>query len=189
MLNFLTEIINNGCSIQCLYDQKNNHNNGLHLITSYNYDLKPFENDNDENNENTKLFSLLISTLICHFSNEISDQYNYDIEKGYGTIIINKKENVKIKLPDNIRDLFISNEKEEDENKIMNSILEKLINFNDNNINIIIDIFNKLRNMNVSTNNISVIRNNMIENIGIGKIFTPINNNQNQNKNEEIIID
>jgi len=180
MINFLTEIINNGCSIQCLYDQKNNNDGSLNLITSYNYDLKP----NFENNNEIELFSLLISGLVYHFSNEISDQYDYDIEKDYGTITINKNEIVKIKLPDNIRDLFINIDyKDIDENTFINSILEKIMDIGDNNM---IEMFKNLINMEVSTNIISAIRNNMIENIGIGKIFKakPINQNQDKNQNQ-----
>jgi hypothetical protein len=183
MINFLTEIINNGCSIQCLYDQKNNNDGPLNLITSYNYDLKP----NFENNNEIELFSLLISGLVYHFSNEISDQYDYDIEKGYGTITINKNEIVKIKLPDNIRDLFINIDyKDIDENTFINSILEKIMDIGDNNM---IEMFKNLINMEVSTNIISAIRNNMIENIGIGKIFKAKPINQNQNENLDHIID
>jgi hypothetical protein len=67
-------------------------------------------------------------------------------------------------------------------NDIINSILEKLKEYNDE---YLIELLYKFKNMKVQTHHLNVIRANQYINIGIGKIFG-YNNNNNFDMNDMI---
>jgi hypothetical protein len=181
-MNFLTEISNKGFTIRCYYEKNNNHIGNLHLNTVYNNQLFPY--NQNQNEVIDPMFSLLISVIFAHLEDDISDPFDYNIDEDYGYLTINNVQQIKIRLPENIRNMFINNiNNQYTYTDIINSILEKLKEYNDE---FYIDLFDKLKNMKVVTHYINVIRNNERINIGVAKIFEHHNNNNNYNINDLI---
>ena len=184
-MNFLTEISNKGFTIRCYFEKNNNLIGNLHLNTIYDNNLFPDVQNQNYIDAIDPVFSLLISTIFAHLEDDISDPFDYNIAEDYGYITINNNRQIKIRLPANIRDMFINNINNNYKyNDIINSILEKLQEYNDQ---YNIDLFNTLRNMKVETHYINVIRNNQMVNIGVGKIYGPPNYNFNMNHINDMI--
>jgi hypothetical protein len=183
-MNFLTEISNKGFTIRCYFEKNNNHIGYLHLNTIYDNHLFPDVQNQNYIDAIDPIFSLLISAIFAHLEDDISDPFDYNIDEDYGYVTINNQQ-LKIRLPANIRDMFINNlNNHYIYNDIINSILEKLQDYNDQ---YYIDLFNKLRNMKIETHYINVIRNERQINIGVGKIYCPPNYNFNMNHINDMI--
>jgi hypothetical protein len=182
-MNFLTEISNKGFTIRCYYEKNNNRMGDLHLNTIYNQNLFPDNQNLNQPDEIDPVFSLLLSVIIANLEDDVSDPFDYNIDDDYGHITINNIGQIKIRLPPNIRDMFINNiNNNYSYNDIINSILEKLKEYNDI---YYIELLYKFKNMKVQTHHLNVIRANQYINIGIGKIF---GYNQNNNFNIDDMI-
>jgi hypothetical protein len=173
-MNFLTEISNKGFTVLCYYEKNNNRMGSLNLNTIYNQNLFPDVQNINQLDVIDPVFSLLISVIIANMEDDVSDPFDYNIDNDYGYITINNIGQVKIRLPPNIRDMFMNNiNNNYTYNDIINSILEKLQEYNDP---YNIELLYKFKNMKVKTHHINVIRDNQYFNIGIGKIFGFDNN-------------
>ena len=100
-MDFFNQIIKNGCSIKCYFDDFVNYPNriGFQLTTPHNLDLHPSHDEID--NE----FWLLFAIFGLKILDVVSDPFSYDIEKRYGVILINNVR-YEINLPTDIVNLF-----------------------------------------------------------------------------------
>jgi hypothetical protein len=128
-MDFLTQIIKNGCSIKCYFDDLENYPNriGFQLTTPHNLDLYPSQDEIDND------FWLLFSIFGLKILENISDPFTYNIEESYGAILINNVR-YEINLPNDIASLFKINEHQHlnnysfdlIHNRIIDLILEKI---------------------------------------------------------------
>ena len=104
-MDFLTKIIKNGCSIKCYFDDLENYPNriGFQLTTPYDLDLHPSQEEIDND------FWILFAIFGLKILENISDPFTYNIEEGYGAILINNVR-YEINLPNDIASLFKINE-------------------------------------------------------------------------------
>ena len=121
-MDFLTQIIKNGCSIKCYFDDFENYPNriGFQLTTPHNLDLHPSQDEIDND------FWLLFSIFGLKILENISDPFTYNSEEGYGAILINNVR-YEINLPNDIASLFKINEHQHLNNFSFNLIHNKII--------------------------------------------------------------
>ena len=128
-MDFFNQIIKNGCSIKCYFDDFVNYPNriGFQLTTPHNLDLHPSYDEID--NE----FWLLFAIFGLKILDVVSDPFSYDIEKRYGVILINNVR-YEINLPTDIVNLLNINNYQHFNNynfdlihnQIIDLILEKI---------------------------------------------------------------
>ena len=128
-MDFFDQIIKNGCSIKCYFDDFVNYPNriGFQLTTPHNLDLHPSYDEID--NE----FWLLFAIFGLKILDVVSDPFSYDIEKRYGVILINNVR-YEINLPTDIVNLLNINNYQHFNNynfdlihnQIIDLILEKI---------------------------------------------------------------
>ena len=128
-MDFFNQIIKNGCSIKCFFDDFVNYPNriGFQLTTPHNLDLHP--NQDEIDNE----FWLLFAIFGLKILDVVSDPFSYNIEENYGVILINNVR-YEINLPNDIINLLnINNHQHLNNfnfdlihNQIIDLILEKI---------------------------------------------------------------
>ena len=121
-MNFFNQIINNGCSIKCYFDDLVNYPNriGFQLTTPHNLYLYP-SNDEIDND-----FWLLFSFFGLKILNIVSDPFTYNIEEGYGIVLINNVR-YEINLPNDIASLLHIDNYQHLNNFNFNLIHDKII--------------------------------------------------------------